>query len=620
MAPSEDVAQTNEADQGARESMGAKVGDFLKKNLTKGELALKHAAGLGSQPNVVPVTEPSLDGEPRPVEVGWHPVGGLAGKWFAEQTGLGKMITDKINKYPDPTQHWAVLVGDYAHQLWMDENFDVIYTNEKIKREEWRTFQVGETRFNDDATRRAGEQSTLSFSISTLGTIHDAHANWVAGESVIQSIRERQPAYNLITNNCQTYALQLLDAIKVGSNKQFGTTLAVYERLKGPGNVMDLFVEPEGPEARPEDGTTLHEGTVSFANQVMHDNTTQLDAREEMERGNEHVADENVVEDERTDRGDCEGQQGSRAQRRGKRRHILHLDELTEAPRLHLQATAYDACLPDLSIDLILAQLTPSANNFSKLESFASFLRSISPIMSSKETKARPKPRDKSKDGDKSKVHKLSLKGSARLVAEFFQYSIHTILFQRGVYPAEDFSAVKKYGLNMLVSSDDQVKAYIKKIMSQLDKWMVGGKISKLVIVITDKDTGEHVERWQFDVQISQSVSKAKSKSSDSNGQDQENATVETPSSADPDKTEAEIQSEIAAIFRQITASVTFLPQLHGDCTFNVLVYADADSDVPVEWGDSDAKEIANGEHVQLRGFSTANHRVDTLVSYRLGD
>ena len=95
---------------------------------------------------------------------------------------------------------------------------------------------------------------------------------------------------------------------------------------------------------------------------------------------------------------------------------------------------------------------------------------------------------------------------------------------------------------------------------------------------------------------------------------------MQATSAVQPDKTEAEIQAEIAAIFRQITASVTFLPQLSGDCTFNVLVYADADSDVPVEWGDSDAKEIANGEHVQLRGFSTANHRVDTLVSYRLGD
>ncbi|KAK2062168.1 mitotic spindle checkpoint component mad2 [Colletotrichum caudatum] len=238
---------------------------------------------------------------------------------------------------------------------------------------------------------------------------------------------------------------------------------------------------------------------------------------------------------------------------------------------------------------------------------------------------------DKADKSDKSKVHKLALKGSAKLVAEFFQYSIHTILFQRGVYPAEDFSAVKKYGLNMLVSSDDQVRAYIKKIMGQLDRWMLRGKISKLVIVITDKDTGEHVERWQFDVDIfgkppkSSKTSKTSSSSTSSRPADQENdADAADPAAAAaaaaPEKTEQEIQAEIAAIFRQITASVTFLPQLGGDCTFNVLVYADADSEVPVEWGDSDAKEIVNGERVQLRGFSTSNHRVDTLVSYRLAE
>lgn len=50
------------------------------------------------------------------------------------------------------------------------------------------------------------------------------------------------------------------------------------------------------------------------------------------------------------------------------------------------------------------------------------------------------------------------------------------------------------------MTADDQVKAYIKKIMGQLKEWMYGGKISKLVIVITSKETGEHVERWQFDV------------------------------------------------------------------------------------------------------------------------
>lgn len=221
-----------------------------------------------------------------------------------------------------------------------------------------------------------------------------------------------------------------------------------------------------------------------------------------------------------------------------------------------------------------------------------------------------------------------------------FQFSIHSILYQRGVYPAEDFTVVKKYGLNMLVSADDQVKAYIKKIMSQLDKWMVGGKISKLVIVITNKDTGEHLERWQFDVQIfapaksSKSSKSSRSKDAQTNGKtstgtsstatvagNQENAGGPGTAAAAPDKTEQEIQQEIAAIFRQITASVTFLPQLDaGECTFNVLVYADADSEVPVEWGDSDAKEIEGGERVQLRGFSTNSHRIETLVSYKQKD
>ncbi|CAG8940101.1 unnamed protein product [Penicillium salamii] len=221
---------------------------------------------------------------------------------------------------------------------------------------------------------------------------------------------------------------------------------------------------------------------------------------------------------------------------------------------------------------------------------------------------------------DKSKVHKLSIKGSAKLVSEFFEYSINSILFQRGVYPPEDFTTIKKYGLNMLVSADDQVKAYIKKIMSQLKEWMQGGKISKLVVVITSKETGEHVERWQFDVEIF--GKKSRSKSSQKSG-DNENSTpgdAETPPAEPVEKTEKQIQEEIQAIFRQITASVTFLPVLDGDCTFNVLVYADADSDVPVEWGDSDAKEIKNAEKVQLRSFSTNNHRVGTLVSYRLAD
>lgn len=87
--------------------------------MVKGRLQLEQSLGLGHTPNVIPPDEALTNCPQRVVEIGWHPVAGLAGKWFAEKTGLGKMITEKINKYPDPTQHWAVLVGDYCHQLWM---------------------------------------------------------------------------------------------------------------------------------------------------------------------------------------------------------------------------------------------------------------------------------------------------------------------------------------------------------------------------------------------------------------------------------------------------------------------------------------------------------------------
>jgi mitotic spindle assembly checkpoint protein MAD2 len=110
----------------------------------------------------------------------------------------------------------------------------------------------------------------------------------------------------------------------------------------------------------------------------------------------------------------------------------------------------------------------------------------------------------------------------------------------------------------------------------------------------------------------------SKSKKTSSTAADQENISP-TPQQ-ESTRTDEDIQKDIQSLFRQITASVTFLPMLDGNCTFNVLVYADADSEVPLEWGDSDAKEVRNAEKVQLRSFSTNGHRIDTVVSYRLAD
>lgn len=71
------------------------------------------------------------------------------------------------------------------------------------------------------------------------------------------------------------------------------------------------------------------------------------------------------------------------------------------------------------------------------------------------------------------------------------------------------------------------------------------------------------------------------------------------------EKSEKEIVQEIQAIMRQITASVTFLPLLDEPCFFDLLIYADKEATVPVQWEDSDPCYIKNAEQVKMRSFDT---------------
>ncbi|CDO93694.1 unnamed protein product [Kluyveromyces dobzhanskii CBS 2104] len=192
----------------------------------------------------------------------------------------------------------------------------------------------------------------------------------------------------------------------------------------------------------------------------------------------------------------------------------------------------------------------------------------------------------------------IKLKGSTRLVTEFFEYGINSILYQRAVYPAEDFSTVKKYDLSLLKTHDTELKQYIRTILQQVHIWLVGGKCHKLVLCIVDKDDGETIERWEFNI------------NSHNDG---------SVSSKDIEVSLDETQKEIRAVLRQITASVTFLPELQneGNYTFNVLAYTDSNANVPLEWTDSDARQIADGESVQFKSFDTSAYSVGAQVTYK---
>ncbi|KAI8463983.1 MAG: DNA-binding protein [Monoraphidium minutum] len=193
----------------------------------------------------------------------------------------------------------------------------------------------------------------------------------------------------------------------------------------------------------------------------------------------------------------------------------------------------------------------------------------------------------------------ISLRGSAQIVSEFFNYAVNSILYQRGIYPQETFQQKKQYGLAMMVTKDDGLLAYLTNVTAQMTDWLERGLLQRLVLVVTSAYSGDVLERWTFEVQTDAAA---------------------LSGGPAPDKPEKEIQSEIQAIIRQITASITFLPLLEDPCTFDLLVYTSKDSSVPDEWEESDPRYITNATDVKLRSFTTKVHKVDTVVSYRLAD
>ncbi|GAA5876340.1 hypothetical protein JCM16303_007105 [Sporobolomyces ruberrimus] len=209
----------------------------------------------------------------------------------------------------------------------------------------------------------------------------------------------------------------------------------------------------------------------------------------------------------------------------------------------------------------------------------------------------------------------LSLKGSTKIVTEFFEYSVNSILYQRGIYPPEDFKQVKKYGLTLFTSADEALEKYVQNVMKQVQAWILAGKLDSLALIIMNRDTREVVERWQFDIQVEEPPAEFSSKEPQAS-----ESRTGTAMKAKTDKTPEQVQKDIQDIMRQITSSVTFLPSLEEKYVFTILTYAKKDTEVPKEWIDSDPHMIiGNAEQVKLRSFSTNRHKVGGLVAYRLG-
>lgn len=195
----------------------------------------------------------------------------------------------------------------------------------------------------------------------------------------------------------------------------------------------------------------------------------------------------------------------------------------------------------------------------------------------------------------------ITLRGSAEIIAEFLDYGINSILFQRGIYPSASFSHEQKYGLTILMSTDEKIKDFLQTVLGQAREWIANNKIQKMALVISNAETKEVLERWDFKLQLE---AEDKPNKEEINGQ----------------KELKVIQNEIREVIRQITGCVTFLPLLDCLCSFDLLMYTDTECDAPPDWENAAPCVIDNCQELKMRSFSTSVHKLDTAVCYKIID
>lgn len=205
----------------------------------------------------------------------------------------------------------------------------------------------------------------------------------------------------------------------------------------------------------------------------------------------------------------------------------------------------------------------------------------------------------------------LNIKGSSRVVSDYFEICIHNILFQRHIYPKEDFKVIRKFGLNLVYSKNEEVITYIKRIIKQLHRWIYLGKINLLTMAIVDLETNQIAEKWMFHIDVMNN--------------EQALADLDEDLNIANKKSIEQIQVEIQSIIRQISSSVTFLPEFEDPHTFKILVHTTGDDDfqIPKDWGDMEMLHDIQGnevESVKFNNFKTDNHKISTFVTYKTRD
>jgi len=213
------------------------------------------------------------------------------------------------------------------------------------------------------------------------------------------------------------------------------------------------------------------------------------------------------------------------------------------------------------------------------------------------------------------KSNVITLSGSAEIICDFMEFGINMILFQRDIYPNEDFKQVQKYGRPLYLTENEKLKEYLKNILTGLKVMLEKDECHKVVLVIINVESEEPVERWEFEVKPDH----------ENSTKVENNAENIDPHARYSNMELKKIQAQIVKIMQQIIGSVTYLPIRDDEHTFNILLYTRRRSETPImhQWSETTAHTIEktgndNVEVIDFQTLTTGVHNVKSKVCYKV--
>ncbi|KFY47458.1 hypothetical protein V495_01943 [Pseudogymnoascus sp. VKM F-4514 (FW-929)] len=183
-----------------------------------------------------------------------------------------------------------------------------------------------------------------------------------------------------------------------------------------------------------------------------------------------------------------------------------------------------------------------------------------------------------------------------RTLSSFLTVAIHTLLYERALYPATSFISARAYNYPVRQSRHPKVCEWVSDAVAAVEKEMAEGRVDKISFVVYDvADRTQAVvqERWVFDVGAWPVVARTDRFVEFEDPPSGKGKGIEQPVREDDGEKEStageevkihivDIEEQLRATIRRLAYTAEKMPKLPEGCTYTIIVELRDDATPPI--------------------------------------